>query len=108
MYYFVHVFIIYLFLVLALVVDHILLLFSDEVIIDSLHLNPFEVKSIKFVNISELNCLNPSTSLTPWLQKILSSDLLSSWISTVQSIGNSSDKSVIKTTKYSNDLIIKL
>jgi isopentenyldiphosphate isomerase len=87
-------------------------MFSDEEIIKSLNVNPLEVKDIKFVNISELNSLN-SSELTPWLQKILSADLLSSWISTVKTIEDADIDHTnlttgIQITKYSRDPIIKL
>lgn len=93
-------------LLFTFVVDHILLIFSDEEIINSLNINPSEVKEIKFVNISDLSKVN---SVTPWLQKILSTDLLSQWINTVKEHYNSiNDKTDIIITKYSHDLIIKL
>lgn len=87
-------------------------MFSDEEIIKSLNVNHLEVKDIKFVNISELNSLN-SSELTPWLQKILSADLLSSWISTVKTIEDADIDHTnltagIQITKYSRDPIIKL
>ena len=50
---------------------------ADNEIINSININLNEVKDIKFVPISDLNSQN---QLTPWMEKIIKSNLLMEWI----------------------------
>lgn len=86
-------------------VDHILLMEADESLIQSIKINENEVAAVKFVPISLLRGLD-QTELTPWLQKILETDLLSQWIDEFADISTSA--APINLTKYSSQPIIKL
>lgn len=94
-----------------LVVDHILLVEADSNLIETIEINENEVAAIKFVPISQLNCLD-QLELTPWLQKILKIDALGKWIDEFKDLSSNSSSnymnSMIITTKYSTGPIIKL
>ena len=92
------------------IVDHILLMFLDaaengehDEPIKSFNINKSEVKEIKFVKISDLKYLDSST-LTPWFQKILSTDLLSTWINGIHAIDDCDKDDIVK-TKFSDNKI---
>lgn len=76
---------------------------ADPDLIGSININSNEVKDTKFVPISHLHT---QTNLTPWMQKISESGLLSEWIKDFKD-NDHSDCEFIK-TKYSHDSIIKL
>ena len=78
---------------------------ADDELIESININPNEVKTIKFVPVSELKFQN---ELTPWLQKIVESKLLTEWIEDFKLSSSSDKNSYFLKTKYSNELIIKL
>lgn len=75
-------------------------------------MNENEVAATKFAPISQLKELDQS-ELTPWLQKILKTDLLAEWIDEFKNLTSSSsvmdtDPERIHLTKYSSQPIIKL
>lgn len=90
---------------LFFLVDHILLMEADDELIRSININSNEVKAIKFVPVSELNFQN---ELTPWLQKIVKSNLLAEWIEDFKLSSSSDTNRQFVKTKYSNEPIIKL
>lgn len=79
---------------------------ADNELVSSISINPNEVKEIKFVPIHELNSIkNP----TPWLHKIIDSQLLSKWIDNFSSEFPLDERNqLIVKTRYSDDPIIKL
>lgn len=58
------------------VVDHILFMKMDQVLLDSIHVNPGEVAAIDFVDPQDTLSDRP---ITPWLAKIKASGLLQRW-----------------------------
>ena len=87
-------------------VDHILLLEADNELIESIKINPNEVKDIKFVPIYDLNS---QTNLTPWMQKIINSGYITSWIDDFEElIEGQVCGTEYHVTKYANEPIIKL
>lgn len=78
---------------------------ADDELVSSIKSNPSEVAAIKFVPVSQLNILE-RCELTPWLQKIVSTDLLNNWIQELDA--ESTNINSIKSTKYSSEPIINL
>lgn len=80
---------------------------ADDALIESIEINQTEVAAIKLVPLSELKTLQMS-ELTPWFQKILSTDLIDNWIKELDITDNNSIEYGIKKTGYSSEPIIKL
>lgn len=77
-------------------------MFADTELIESIALNNREVKAIKFVTMKDLKSLD-SAALTPWFQKIVSTDLLPTWIETIKAMA-ANDAPLVE-TKFTNNKI---
>lgn len=77
-------------------------MFTDDELIKSVAPNSDEVKATKFVSIKDLKSLDPS-ALTPWFQKIVSTDLLPTWIKSIQAM-SANDSPLVETEFAKNNI----